>query len=293
MDANRMLPWQGQRVSCQPRSTDMAAETKTWQSGGGRRIVLAFAFLILLPFYVSLGPMLYQRVSRGFVGDTLALTVLALVFTALMALVLQQLVHAVRTRVSLTETGIDATVPKVGRRGPFFLLGYETRSIPYGDVASVDLRTEVYGGSLLPVLLTSTRVVPKSGPPLVLGYTNANDHEPQLPYPEMGRDVAERAKVTVTDHGTVRRSVGARVVGMTSASDQATRLDETELNLLNAAHTRNVRVMVAGLALLVVGGIAIDFVTASRTSFAEMGAGLSNASKGATGNPVRTEPKKK
>jgi hypothetical protein len=266
----------------------MTAEAKIWQSGGGRRIVLAFSFLILLQFYASLGPMLYQRASRGFVGDALALALLALAFTALMALILQQLIHAVRTRVSLTQTGVEATVPKVGTRGPFFLLGYETRSIPYADVASVDLRNEVYGGTLLPVLLTSTRVVPKSGPPLVLGYTNANDHEPQLPYPEIGREIAARAKVAVTDHGTVRRSVGARVAGMTSVSDQTARLDASELAGLNAAHTRNVRGLVAALALLVVGGIAMDFATASRTSFAEMGAGLGQATKGAA-----SEPKKK
>lgn len=254
----------------------MALENKTWQSGGGRRIVLAFAFLILLPFYVSLGPMLWQRMSRGFIGDAFTLLVLTLAFTALMALILQQLVHAVRTRVTLTDTSIEATVPKVGARGPFFLLRYETRSIPYADIAGIDARNEVYGGSLLPILLTSTRIVQKSGPPLVLGYANVNDHQPQLPFPEIGQDIARRAGVAVADHGTVRRSFSKRVVGVASTADENAGLPQAEIEQINASHRRNVRGLVAALALLVIGGITLDIATASRTSFAEMGAGLSN-----------------
>ena len=50
-------------------ATTSADGATSWQSGGGRRIVLAFAFLLLLPFYASLGPMLVQRITRGFIGE--------------------------------------------------------------------------------------------------------------------------------------------------------------------------------------------------------------------------------
>jgi ornithine cyclodeaminase/alanine dehydrogenase-like protein (mu-crystallin family) len=269
----------GARMSDTAATSVNRHETRTWQSGGGRRIVLAFAFLILLPFYASLGPMLFQRISRGFVGDTISLVILAAAFTALMALILQQLVHAVRTRITLDADGIAATVPKVGARGPFFLLGYDTRSMPYSDVAGIDQRNEVYGGSLLPVLLTSTQVVSKSGPPLVLGYTNASDSDPQFPFPEIGREIAARTGTQLTDHGTVHRSLRNRIAGIMSAIDQDVPLPQTEIDAINAAHRRNIRGLVAVLAVLVIGGISLDVFTASRTSYAAMGAGLTGAEK--------------
>jgi hypothetical protein len=267
------------------RSTDdgrhHADGATTWQSGGGRRIVLAFAFLLLLPFYASLGPMLFQRASRGLIGDTLSLAVLALAFTALMALILQQLIHAVRTRVTVSADGVKATVPAVGARGPFFMWNYITRDIPFSDVAGIDTRNEIYGRKLAPVLLTSTRIVTKTGEPLVLGYANANDAQPQFPFTEIGAEIAKRAGVAVSDHGTVHRSWRQRV-GLTTSTNDAARLAPEEIAAINAAHTRNIRVMIGALALLVVGGITLDVATASRTSFAEMGAGL-----------AKPEPKKK
>jgi hypothetical protein len=262
-------------------ATTSADGATTWQSGGGRRIILAFAFLLLLPFYASLGPMLFQRASRGFVGDTVSLAILALAFTALMALILQQLIHAVRTRVTLTAEGIKATVPAVGARGPFFMWNYITRNIALSDVAGIDTRNEIYGRKLAPVLLTSTRIATKSGEPLVLGYANANDTYPQFPFTEIGAEIANRAGVVVTDHGTVQRSWRQRV-GLTNGTNDAARLAPEEVSVINAAHTRNVRLMIGALALLVLGGITLDFATASRTSFAEMGAGL-----------AKPEPKKK
>ena len=86
-----------------------------------------------------------------------------------------------------------------------------TRDIPYSDVAGIDTRNEIYGRKLAPVLLTSTRIATKSGPPLVLGYANANDANPQIPFTDIGAEIAKRAGVAVTDHGTVHRSLRQRV----------------------------------------------------------------------------------
>ncbi len=251
------------------------SDTRVWRSGGARRIILAFTFLLLLPFYASLGPMLYQRISRGFVGDTIALAVLGLVFTALMVLLLQQLVHAVRTRVVVDAQATTLTVPDAGTRGPLFLFKYRSTSIPHSNVAAVETRSEVYGGSLTPMLLTSTRVTTKSGDRVVLGYTDANDQEDQIPYTEIGAEIAKRAGTTVMDRGVVRRSVQRRVMGLASGADENVPLPAADIASINTAHARNLRLLVAALAVLVVGGITLDFFTASRTSFAEMGAGLS------------------
>lgn len=251
------------------------AEQLAWRSGGGRRIVLAFAFLLLLPFYVSIGPMLFQRLAHGLVGDAISLGLLGLVFTALMGLVLYQLVHAVRTKVAVDGAGIAMTVPTAGARGPFTLRGYTTRNIAHSDIATVETRSEVYGGSLAPVLLTSTRLTTKDGQHVVLGYTNANDQDNQIPYPAIGAEIAKRAGLEVKDHGVVRRSLQKRVLGLASTADEKAVLPAEEIAAINAAHTRNMRLLVTALALLVIGGIALDFATASRTGFAGMGAGLS------------------
>lgn len=262
-------------------------ERQVWSSGGGRRMVLAFAFLLLLPFYASLGPMLFQRISRGLVGDTLALGVLALAFTVLMGVLLQQLIHAVRTRVVIDGQSTKLTVPDAGRRGPLFLFRYLTRDIPHADIASVETRSEVYGGSLAPVLLKSTRLSTKSGQQVVLGYTNVNDLDDQIPYPAIGAEIAKRAGVDVKDFGVVRRSLQKRVLGITAKGDDSQKLPDGDIAAINASHSRNLRLLVAALAVLVVGGIALDFLTASRTSFAEMGAGLANTA------PASPTPAKK
>jgi hypothetical protein len=264
------------------------AGRQVWSSGGMRRIVLAFAFLLLLPFYASLGPMLFQRVSRGLVGDTIALGILALAFTALMLLLLQQLIHAVRTRVVVDEKTTRLTVPMVGKRGPFFLFNYQTKDIAHTDIAAIDSRNEVYGGTLAPVLLQSTRLTTKSGDQIVLGYTNVNDQEDQIPFPTIGAEISKRAGVSIVDHGAVRRSVQKRVLGAVSTDTENTRLTDGEIAAINVSHTRNLRLLVAGLALLVASGITLDFLTASRTSYAEMGAGLSR-----TAAETPAPPKKK
>lgn len=101
-------------------------------------------------------------------------------------------------------------------------------------------------------------------------------------------EIAKRAGVPVKDHGVVRRSVQSRVLGVASTASENTALPEAEIAAINTSHTRNLRLLVAALALLVVGGITLDFLTASRTSFAEMGAGLSKA---APENPAPAKKK--
>jgi hypothetical protein len=265
-----------------PTATVSAAaaplDRQVWRSGNARRLTMAFAFLILLPFWASLGPMLLQRVSRGFLVDTIALSVFALAFTALMALLLQQLIHAVRTRIEVSPSGVSLTVPRVGPRGPFFLWRYVTASIPFNEIAAIDRRTEVYGGAMLPLLLTSLRVVPKNGEPVVLGYTNAHEQDEQFPYDLIAQRIAARSGVPITDHGMVRRSLQKRALGLKSESRE--QLPVAEIEALNIAHQRNIRGLVLGLGILLLAGIAIDFLTASRTTYAEMGAGLSSPSRG-------------
>lgn len=254
-----------------PGSTQTATGTRIWQASGGRRVTLSFIFLILLPFYASIGPMLYQRITRGLVIDTAWLALLGLAFTALMAIILHELMNSVRTRIEVGDTAAKVTVPAF-KRGPVPLFRFNSCEIPFSDVAGVDTRTEVYGGSLAPVLLQSTRVSLTNGDHVVLGYTDPNDPDATFPYPEIGAAIAAKAGKPVVDHGIVQRSIGKRILGATSSATENVPLDAATVEAINRSHARNVRAVIAGLALLMVAGIGIDFVTASRTTFAEFSA---------------------
>ena len=100
-----------------------------WQAGGARAVILSFIFLLLLPFYLSIGPMLFLRLRHGLWVDTLGLAVLGALFSALMLLILMHLVHSVRSRVRLDENEVRFTLPAV-HRGPTPLFRFNTRTIP-------------------------------------------------------------------------------------------------------------------------------------------------------------------
>lgn len=248
-----------------------AAQHQIWQASGGRRLTLSFIFLILLPFYASIGPMLFQRIAHGLVVDTVWLGLLGFAFTVLMGLILHELMNSVRTRIELGDEAVKATVPAF-KNGPVPLFRFTAREIPYADIAGVDTRTEVYGGSLAPVLLKSTRLNLANGDKLILGYTDPNDPDSVFPYPEIGAAIAARAGKQVVDHGIIHRSIGKRLLGATSAGEENVPLDAATIESINRSHARNVRTVVIGLGALIIAGIAIDFVTASRTTFAEFGA---------------------
>ena len=257
--------------------TRHADGAQVWRSGGGRRLVLAFAFLILLPFYASLGPMLYQRISRGLIGDTVALGVLGLVFTALMGLLLQQLIHAVRTRVAVDDSRHQADCPD-GRanRGPFVSLRYADRDIAHANVAAVETRCEVYGGSLA---AGAAQVDPRyhqgraskscSASPTPMTPTISS------PFPTIGAEIARtgrrrgarsrrRAPVAHEPHAgrRERRDTQHAVV------HRRGRADQPGASAQFARARRRAR-------RLLVAGIGIDVATSYKTDFVGMGAGVS------------------
>lgn len=272
-----------------PRAKSILPVPQVWHASGGRRITLSFIFLLLLPFYASIGPMLFQRISRGLVVDSIWLALLGLAFTALMALVLAELMNSIRTRVEVGETSVKLTVPTF-KHGPVPLFRFTEREIPFADIAGIDTRSEVYGGSLAPVMLKSTRLALTNDDKLVLGYTDPNDPDAVFPYPEIGAEIATRAGKPLVDHGMVHRSIGKRLLGATSGTSDNVPLDAATIESINRTHARNVRAVIVGLALLVVGGIAVDFATASGTTYAEFSA---FGPRTAPASPTTPAPKKR
>ena len=74
------------------------AEKTFYEVGGGRKTFFALAFIVLLPFFVSVPVMLYQRIAKGVWLDTWGLIIIALAFLAIMLLILFELIFSLRAK---------------------------------------------------------------------------------------------------------------------------------------------------------------------------------------------------
>jgi hypothetical protein len=251
------------------------AERTVYEAGAGRRTFLSLAFLVLLPFYASLFPMLLQRLTRGLWFDTVGLMVFGAIFTALMALLAVQLYHSIRSRVELGDTSVKVTLPQGSGATP--MLRFVNREIPYDQIQAVETRCVLFGRTFAPVLLRSTRLVTKDGQHVRLGNVNEDNVDAALPFPEIGAKIAERAGVGVIDGGTVRRSIERRVLGLfgrKTAIEESPPFTEGEMAEIKGRHARAIRYLVAAMTVLVVGGIAVDVLTAPRAAFAPAGSSV-------------------
>ena len=118
-------------------------ERTVYAAGGGRKFAFSFIFLILLPFFISLPPMLFWRISQGHWQGTLGLVVLAIGFTFIMFLLFIEVMHSLMTRVELGGTSVKMTLPS--GRGPTPIVRYRTSRHPVrpdqgGRDAARDLR---------------------------------------------------------------------------------------------------------------------------------------------------------
>jgi hypothetical protein len=244
-------------------------ERAVYEAGSGRKTALSLAFLILLPFWASLLPMVIQRLIHGLWFDTIGLIIFSAVFTAVMALVGVQLYHSLRSRVELGDKAVKVTLPQGSGAQP--MLRFVDREIPYDQIEAVETRCVLFGNALAPVLLRATRLKTKDGGHVRLGNVNEDNVDAALPFPAIGAKIAERAGCKVVDGGTVRRSIERRVLGVLkrkTAIEESPALSDGDLALLKSRHARAMRYLIVVMAALVVGGIGIDLFTASRTSFA-------------------------
>lgn len=250
----------------------IAPERTVYEAGAGRKTALSLAFLVLLPFYASLPAMLARRLVHGLWLDTLGLIVFSALFTGLMGLLGVQLYLALRSRVEFGKTAIRLSLPQSAGATP--MIHFLNKEIAYDRIAAVETRSVLFGNAMAPVLLRATRLALKNGEHVRLGNVNEDNVDAALPFPEIGAKVAQRAGVDVIDAGTVRRSIDRPVLkffGRKTPAEASPPLTEIEKAEINTRHARAMKYLIAGMALLVVAGIAVDVFTASRTSFATIG----------------------
>jgi len=231
-----------------------------YAASGGRKFAFSFVFLLLLPFFVSLPPMFFWRLSQGHWHGTFGLAVLAVAFSFIMFLILIELMHSLMARIEIGDKAVKLTLPS--GRGPTPMIRYKTREIPYSDIKAIETRREIYGGSVAPVMLKGARLILKDDTPVKLGYVSEADSDPSFPYPDIAHQIAERAGLAVTDMGNVRRSAQKKFLGLkkTLIAEPEGTVDESQIAELNASHRRWVMRLIFLLVGLVVVGIALDII---------------------------------
>jgi len=217
--------------------------------------------------------MLAWRLAHGLWFDMIGLIVFALIFTALMVLLGVQIYHSLRSRVVLGKTAVRITLPQGS--GALPMLRFIDREIPYDQIQAIETRCVLFGNVMAPVLLRATRLLTSRGEHVRLGTVNEDNVDQALPFPEIGHKIAERAGVNIHDGGTVRRSIERRILGLfarKTAPENSPALTKAEFKELQGRHKRAMLSLVVGAMILVLGGIAVDVLTAPRASFATTGA---------------------
>lgn len=258
---------------------EAAPERTVYGASGGRKTIFSFIFLILLPFFVSIPAMIFTRFQHGLMLDNWGFLVLALAFAALMFLVLIELIFSLRARVELLPEKVRMTLP--AGRGPTPMLRYKSYEVPYDQVHTVETRREVYGGAMVPVLLKGARLITKDGTAVPLGYVSEANVDPAFPYPVIAKQIADRARLPLIDRGNVRRSVGAKFLGMKSndpVADAASMVDDNQLDALNQSHRNFVLGLIGVLIILIAIGIVDDLSEERLTDQASSAAATSNQS---------------
>jgi hypothetical protein len=233
-------------------------ERSVYAAGGGRKFAFAFVFLILLPFFISLPPMLFWRLSQGVWTGTFGLFVLATGFTIIMFLLFIEVMHSLMTRIELGDSSVKMTLP--AGRGPTPVVRYRSHEIPYDQIKAVETRREIYGGSIAPVLLQGARLVLKDDSAVKLGYVSEANSDPCFPYPEIAQKIADHAGLQVEHKGNVRRSLQKKYFGLKKEflAEAAGEVPEAEIEALNKSHRKWVMRLISLLVGLMAVGIALD-----------------------------------
>jgi hypothetical protein len=268
-------------------------ERTVYAAGGGRKFAFAFVFLILLPFFISLPPMLFWRLSQGVWTGTFGLLVLAAGFTVIMFLLFIEVMHSLMTRIELGENSVKMTLP--AGRGPTPIVRYRSHDIPYDQVKAVETRREIYGGSMAPVLLQGARLVLKDDSAVKLGYVSEANSDPCFPYPEIAQKIAERAGLQVEHKGNVRRSLQKKYFGLKKEflAEAAGEVPEAEIEALNKSHRKWVMRIIGLLVGLMVLGIALDIAYPPSSGLPPALTSITKSIMGSATAPPPASPAKK
>ena len=244
-------------------------EKTFYEVGGGRKTFFALALIVLLPFFVSVPVMLYQRIAKGVWLDTWGLIIIALAFLAIMLLILFELIFSLRAKVDIGHNAVALTLPRHGSLLPTFF--YESRTIPYEDIEAVQTYCDCYGGSVAPMVLRGSRLILKTKETVPLGFVNDRDDDPRFPFPHIARQIAARARVPVKNLGHVQHALHRRMFGIKQLSPDE--LPADEVDTINRRHRSFLIALSLVFFVLLALGVSHDFL-AGTNRWGEQSAGI-------------------
>ena len=244
-----------------PGTAKHQPKKRVFEAGPGRRLVFIFLFLLLLPFFASLGPMLYARLSHGAWTGTLGLLIIAACFFVVMFFIVTELLFSLRTKVVFKDDSVKLTVP--AGNGPTPMFRYHSHDVPFADIARVESYRELYGGAITPVVLKGSRIIKKDGTQIPLGFVSEANVDPSLPIPEIASRIADCAGIEVTDCGCMRHKLSSRVLGLVPTPENGIPIEDFNLKKTTRQHYVVVAGLVLGLGFLVALGIFIDLVNSN------------------------------
>lgn len=234
------------------------AERSQYGVGPARQSAVALLLLLALPFTFGAVHMLARRAVDGLWFEAPGLVLVALGLIVATVLLAVDLVHALRARVTFGKTSFSFTLPRHGGPNPSLL--YTSADIPYHAIRSIELRREVYGGKLVPVLLRGLVLRTKDNREFVLGHTLEGFEDPGLPFPQIGERLAARCALPFLDQRTIwRRTRKERAAGYISEFDTKSYiLDPADIERLNKAHRQLILGIASAFAALVMLGLLAD-----------------------------------
>lgn len=235
-------------------------EQTYYESGGGRKTFYALAFIVLLPFFISMPVMLVQRAIAGVWLDTWGLAILGIGFTIIMVLLLFELVFSLRAKVDIGSKAVALTLPSQGG-GLTPTIFYQSRTIAYDDIAGVQSYCDCYGGSMAPMIMRGFRIVLKSGERVPLGFVNEADDDPRFPFKTIAQQIAERAGVKIDDLGHARYALHRKMFGI--KADAGDGMPPEEVASINRQHNMFLTGIILVMVVLLLLGIGSDFLQAT------------------------------
>lgn len=224
-----------------------------------RQGVIALLLLLVLPFTFGAVHMMARRAVDGLWFEMAALSIITAGLLAVTAMLLLALLYTLRARVVFGRAALSYTLPRHG--GPLPLLRYARQDIPYHAIKSIELRREVFGGKLAPVLLRGLVVHTKDNREFVLGHTLEGFDDPSLPFAHIAERLASRCALQLQQPQAIwRRTRKERALGYISEYDtNAYVLDAAETERLNATHRSLIYGIASALAALVMLGLLADW----------------------------------
>lgn len=236
--------------------------TTHYEPSGIRRFIFAIVMLVLTPFFVSLGPMIYQRIIAGVWLDTWGLFIIAIAFAVLMLLLLFELIYALRAEIEIGDRRLRMTLPN-GMPQTMPMLSYRSHEIAYEDIAGIECRREVYGGTFARVMMVSYWIVLHDHRRILLGAVNDKCTDHIFPFDTIAEQIAERAEVEVTAVGPTKRPVRDRYLGLRAHEPDGTVIDDAALARVNANHRGASFALISVFAFLLVLGLVTDTLNSS------------------------------